>query len=119
MEHPGTLLEKQRAEMAQRCLEEAFKAGRLNHYRQVAAMLPRLIRQHGLGQTLAYLQARGKDQASNAYQMVFEHLCLWLAEALDVRDEEFFKTLTTRDSRFYLHATEEAWHFSLTLIKAS
>lgn len=101
------------------CLDDAAESVRFDVYLSLVRQLPLLLHQHGLGQTLAYLQLRGGDRTQSPYQLALQHLTHWLAMNLDVPEEDLLKHLTRSDSDVYLQATEKARHLLLALRTAA
>jgi len=87
----------------------------LPNYKSVVRQLPMLLQRHGLGQTLAYLQVRGGGSSTSAFDLVLRQLDRWLLAALGVSGRGFLAVLSTRDSRFYREASEQAWLFVRSL----
>lgn len=116
MIRPGATAVDRALEEAQRCVYEAETLGRRAHYEMLVRNLVLLIGKHGLGQTLAYLEARGTDRYDSPYQLLAGHLAHWLATTLDL--DEALSALTTEDSELYMQATDEAYRFALALKRA-
>jgi len=118
MEGIGNLTEPQVDEVAARCVAQAQAMGRLGQYGLVVGNLPRLLHQHGLGQTLAYLQARGGGRSDSPYQLLCDHLSAWLAQAIGLPDRDALLGLTRSDSQVYRQAAEAARQLGLALRRA-
>jgi CRISPR/Cas system CMR-associated protein Cmr5 small subunit len=101
------------------CLDDAAESVRFDVYLSLAQQLPLILHQHGLGQTLAYLQMRGGDRAQSPYQLVLKHLTHWLAMTLGLPEEDVLTNLTRAESGVYLQATEEVRHLILALRAAA
>jgi len=69
----------------------------IKQYGLVVRQVAKLLHRHGLGQTLAYIQLRQLDR--------------WLLTALGVSAPSALVAIASRDSRFYLEASEQAWLF--------
>ncbi len=109
--------EPQVDEVAARYVAQAQAAGRLDQYALVVRALPRLLHQHGLGQTLAYLQGRGAGRPDSPYQQVRDQLGAWLATTLGLSGDALTE-LTRGDSGLYLRAADAARLFVLALSRA-
>jgi hypothetical protein len=97
---------------AREALAEAGKGPfPLFHYTQVVQQLQMLIQRHGLGQALACLQLRGAGKPTSPYTMLARQLDRWLLTTLAVSARSALAALSTRDSRFYREASEQAWLF--------
>lgn len=77
-------IEQKRAAEAWSCVqyvnEEIDKLKFKKEYRSTVLKLPSLILTNGLGQTLAFLKAKGKDNESNAEEKVYLDLQGWLTK---------------------------------------
>ena len=116
---PGRLTQSQWSEAAARCLEEANARGRLRQYEELVGQAWLLLHQHGLGQTLAYLQARGGNRPESPYQLLFEHLARQLATSHPRWSKDVLAALVKEDSRVYRQASAETWGFLKALRQAS
>lgn len=115
---PGRLTQEQRSTEAARCIEEARSRGHFHHYANLVTTLPLLLHQHGLGQTLAHLKARGGDRPTSPYQLLFEQLTRRLGQVKGVSEDRVFSRLTQEDSWHYVQAAEEIRAFALALRRA-
>ncbi len=97
---------------------DARQFGRLEHYGLLVGNLTRLLHQHGLGQTLAYLKARAGGRPEGLYQTRYDHLSAWLTQALPLSDADALVGLTRGDSQLYLRAGDAARHLVLALRRA-
>jgi CRISPR type III-B/RAMP module-associated protein Cmr5 len=104
---------------AQLCLDDAAESVRFDVYLSLARQLPLILHQHGLGQTLAYLEMRGGDRSNSPYQLLRQHLTHWLAMNLGLPEEDVLKSLTRTDSEGYVRATRAARHLLLALRMAA
>jgi hypothetical protein len=87
-----------------------------NNYVALGKQLPLLFRRHGLGQTLAYLQAQGGGNPRSPADLLLRQFDRWLVSVLNVSNKGVLAALSTRDSRFYREASEQAWLF-LTVLR--
>lgn len=97
------------------CLAEAQEQGSLSRYAGVVKQLPALLRQHGLGQTLAYCMMRAGGRAASPYQLVYFQIARRLSQIWPLTDRDLLTHLTRTDSREYLQMAEEARLFILAL----
>lgn len=86
-----------------------------HHYADLVAQLPLLLRQHGLGQTLSYLELRSGGRPDSPYRFVYEQLQDHLGQVMALREKDLLQALTRMDSAPYLRlcletsAFAEAW----------
>jgi len=85
------------------------------HYAGVARQVPGLLQRHGLGQTLAYLLMRGGGNAGSPYDLIGRQLDRWVLQATNASGKGLLAVLSTRDSRYYLEASAQAWLFARAL----
>ena len=72
--------------------------------------LPALILTNGLGQTLAFLRAKGQG-AGNAPQTLYQHLSDWVLDEVGPGTGSLLEWLLTQDSATYRRATTETLAF--------
>jgi CRISPR-associated protein (Cas_Cmr5) len=87
-------------------------------YIAVARQLPKLLQRHGLSQALACLELRADGRPNSPYTLLGRQLDRWLLTNLGVTDRTALGAISSRDSRFYLEASEMAWMFAHSLSKA-
>lgn len=114
-------LEQRRATVAAECrADEGFSS---KDYRSLAKKVPAMLMTNGLGQTLAYLQAKAKGSETTAEGLMYKHLSKWLKDPdcpvkwLDqsgrlVTDEDLLKRIQSVPSVIYRQATREALIFA-------
>ena len=108
--------EQERAAYAWKCVEEAQNAlsEKASEYGQLARGLPALIQTNGLGQTLAYLLAKGKHKDAvkqeNPHHLLYSHLSRWVMKEIWQREDSdgLLVKLTQESSANYRRATSEA-----------
>lgn len=100
------------------CLAEAQEHGSLSRYAGVVRQLPALLRQHGLGQTLAYCMMRAAGRETSPYHLVYQQIARRLSQIWALTDRDLLTHLTRTDSREYLLMAEEARLFALALYDA-
>lgn len=115
---PGRLTQSQWSDAAARCLEEARAIQRLRQYEDLVGQAWLFLHQHGLGQTLAYLQARGGNRRESPYQLLFDHLARQLATRHPRWSNDVLAALVKEDSRVYRQASAETWGFLKALRQA-
>src|SRR5574341_1558717 len=95
---PGRLTQSQWSDTAAHCLEEAGAIGRLRQYEDLVGQAWLFLHQHGLGQTLVYLQVRGGNRPESPYQLLFEHLTRQLATRQPRLSNDVLAALLKEDS---------------------
>jgi hypothetical protein len=86
-------------------------------YSNVVRQLPTLLRRHGLGLTLAYLQMRGGGNRNSPAEIVLAQVERWLFKALGLSGRGVLPVLCTRDSAFYVEASLQARLFAAALVR--
>jgi len=110
-------LEQQRAHQAWMCVQEVGSKSQdfKKKYGSLARKLPMLVLTNGLGQTLAFLKAKGKNDLSDEHTMLFRHLSRWVlsqvAPALTVTNCDLLNWVLESGSADYRRATLEALAF--------
>jgi hypothetical protein len=96
-------------EAARGLVAEAVK-GRVitKDYIQAVRQVTKVLHRHGLGQTLAYMRLRAGGKPNSPYELLARQLDQWLPSTMAVKAPSALVMLTTRDSRFYLEASEQA-----------
>lgn len=97
-------LEQERANHAWKCIDEVRNQSFASDYRSLAVKTPSLILTNGLGQTLAFLQAKGKDE----HNMLYKHISDWLKQQLKLNDDLLEWIVEKATSQQYRLATMEA-----------
>lgn len=77
-------------------------------YGSVVRKLPSYIMTNGLGQTLAFLKAKGKGEPGNEHEILYQHLASWLKRRLDINGDLLDWVVNTATSQQYRMATMEA-----------
>ena len=83
----------------------------IKQYGLVVRQVAKLLHRHGLGQTLAYIQLRCTGRPNSPHDLLGRQLDRWLLTALGVSASSALVAIASRDSRFYLEASEQAWLF--------
>lgn len=88
-------------------------------YGSRARSLPAMIQTNGLGQTLAFLAAKGENDANKAETQLYNHLTGWLnlriAKTKTEDAQDFLAWLVKQNSEVYRRATTEALAYSMWL----
>ncbi|BCX02771.1 MAG: hypothetical protein KatS3mg053_0709 [Candidatus Roseilinea sp.] len=97
-------LEQQRAAAAWRAVQDV-PVSNGKEFKSVATGLPADIQSSGLGQTMAFLRAKGKEE----HKAVFNAVTGWIKQRLNITDGDFMEWLMTKAStEQYRYATSEA-----------
>jgi CRISPR-associated protein Cmr5 len=86
-------------------------------YGSLARKVPMLVLTNGLGQTLAFLRSKGKDDQSDEHNVLCRHLSAWTLSQIapNAKDGDLLKWLLDNDSAAYRRATTEALAYLLWL----
>ncbi|MDQ7795021.1 MAG: type III-B CRISPR module-associated protein Cmr5 [bacterium] len=105
-------IEQERAGVAFSCVREVRGQAFQADYARLAASAPADIQANGLGQTLAFLRAKG----SPAHKAIYLHIARWVAGALNL-PAELLEHLVSKASSMdeYRRATAEAMAFLVWL----
>jgi len=106
-------LEQERARYAWQCINEVRNQHFAGDYRSIAVKTPSLILTNGLGQTLAFLKAKGKGDPSDEHEVLYQHISNWLKQQLKLTDDLLEWIVNSANSQQYRLATMEA----LTLLQ--
>jgi len=98
-------LEQERAKHAWDCVQEVKDKHKhfASDYRAIAVKVPSLIVTNGLGQTLAFLKAKG-----NEHEVLYRHLTDWVGRKVNANGDLLNWLLNTATSQQYRLATMEA-----------
>ncbi|MEM4555091.1 MAG: type III-B CRISPR module-associated protein Cmr5 [Candidatus Anstonellaceae archaeon] len=80
-------------------------------YGSLARKVPSLILTNGLGQTLAFLKAKGKGDPSDEHEVFYQHISNWLKQRLRLEDDLLEWIVNSANSQQYRIATMEALVF--------
>lgn len=100
-------LEQERAKRAWECVQKVKSQSFASDYRTIAMKAPSLIITNGLGQTLAFLKAKGEDE----HEALYHHLSEWLKKQLSIEGDLMEWLVNTATSQQYRLATMEALAF--------
>ncbi|MEM4747311.1 MAG: type III-B CRISPR module-associated protein Cmr5 [Archaeoglobaceae archaeon] len=101
-------LEQERARYAWQCINEVRNQSFASDYRSIAVKMPSLILTNGLGQTLAFLKAKGKGNPSDEHEVFYQHISNWLKQQLKLTDDLLEWIVNYANSQQYRLATMEA-----------
>ncbi|MFN3533510.1 MAG: type III-B CRISPR module-associated protein Cmr5 [Candidatus Brocadia sp.] len=113
-------VEQKRAAEAWSCIqavsEDIDNSKFKKEYRSIVMKLPALILTNGLGQTLAFLKSKGKNDDSNPEKRVYEDLQGWLLKTDlinlgRVTHDELIERIMAIDSTKYRFVTMESLSF--------
>ena len=101
-------LEQKRAKHAWDCVQEVKSQPFASDYRSIAVKVPSLILTNGLGQTLAFLRAKGEGEPGNEHEILYQHIEEWLQKQLGINKNLLDWLVNTATSQQYRLATMEA-----------
>lgn len=109
MSHPQTQ-EQKRAAKAWDYVTAVRGKNYEGQYGGWAKRLPALVLTNGLGQTLAFLRAKGKGPG-NAPQTLYQHISEWVIDQVGPGTGSLLEWLLKQDSSTYRRATTETLAF--------
>jgi len=115
-------LEQERAQQAWACVQEVTNKPQefKKKYGSLARKVPMLVLTNGLGQTLAFLKAKGKNDPADEHTVLFRHLSSWVlsqvASSTPVSNGDLLQWVLQNDNAAYRRATIESLAF-LTWLK--
>jgi CRISPR-associated protein Cmr5 len=115
-------LEQERAQRAWACVQEVTSKPQefKKKYGSLARKVPMLVLTNGLGQTLAFLKAKGKNDPADEHTVLFRHLSSWVlsqvASSTPASNGDLLQWVLQNDSAAYRRATIESLAF-LTWLK--
>ena len=104
-------LDQHRAAQAWQDVSVATQKKYKNKYGPLAKKLPMYILTNGLGQTLAFLRAKGKGTGdANEHQLLYSQLSVWVTQEMNWKRSDLLDKLTDSQtsSATYRRATAEA-----------
>jgi len=110
-------LEQERAQQAWACVQEVTSKPQefKKKYGSLARKVPMLVLTNGLGQTLAFLKAKGKNDPADEHTVLFRHLSSWVlsqvASSTPASNGDLLQWVLQNDSAAYRRATTEALAF--------
>ncbi|HXF04050.1 MAG TPA: type III-B CRISPR module-associated protein Cmr5 [Blastocatellia bacterium] len=106
--------DQERAAQAWRCVEEVKKKGKEfgSKYKSLVQKMPSYILTNGLGQSLAFLNAKTKGNPLDEHALLYEHLSNWVRPQVDpTSSQPLLQWVMNNDSNAYRRATAEALAF--------
>jgi len=110
-------LEQERAQQAWACVQKVTNKPQefKKKYGSLARKVPMLVLTNGLGQTLAFLKAKGKNDPADEHTVLFRHLSSWVlsqvASSTPASNGDLLQWVLQNDSAAYRRATTEALAF--------
>ena len=111
-------LEQERAQQAWACVREVTNKPQefKKKYGSLARKVPMLVLTNGLGQTLAFLKAKGKNDPADEHTVLFRHLSSWVLSQVapsttTSNGDLLLQWVLQNDSAAYRRATMEALAF--------
>jgi len=111
-------LEQERAQQAWACVQEVTNKPQefKKKYGSLARKVPMLVLTNGLGQTLAFLKAKGKNNPADEHTVLFRHLSSWVlsqvaSSTTASNGDLLLQWVLQNDSAAYRRATMEALAF--------
>lgn len=98
--------EQRRAKSAWEAIEDVREKSYADDYGSTVKKLPAMVLTNGLGQTLAFLKAKGKGKDDNEHEAVFKHLSDWVTEEMGW-SKDLLAEVCERSSHDYRRATTE------------
>ncbi len=117
------LIEQERGLCAHRYVDEAKQLGeKQKEYRSLARGLNAMIQMNGLGQTLAFLKAKGKEgqngqAAQTPHGLLYQHLSSWVSKQIDTQGNNLLDWIVAAETsrEDYRRATVECLAFGIWL----
>lgn len=104
--------DQKRAARAWACIVEVKEQTFRKEYKSLAQKLPALILTNGLGQSLAFLRAKGKGDSGNEHGALYSHLSQWVMKQMkDVANDNLLNWVVESDSIAYRRAATESLAF--------
>jgi CRISPR-associated protein Cmr5 len=104
--------EQERAARAWAYITEVKGRAYQKDYKSLAQKMPSYILTNGLGQTLAFLKAKGKGNRADEHEALYGHLSEWVTSQVDGKaSDRLLNWVVEKDSVAYRRATAEALAF--------
>ena len=108
--------EQKRAASAWECVEDVAKKPKIqSEYGSWSRKLPAMIQMNGLGQTLAFLRAKGKNNPQKAQTILYNHIATWVGKRMGSGKQDFLQWIMNHNSGTYRRASAEATAYSIWL----
>lgn len=112
-------LEQKRAASAWADIEKVTNDTEQKKYGTLARKLPAMIQINGLGSTLAFLKAKGKNKADDGHTFIFNHLSGWVLSDSSLNEAQTYNDLMQlvqhAEMDVYRRATAEAIEYGIWL----
>jgi CRISPR type III-B/RAMP module-associated protein Cmr5 len=109
-------LEQQRAASAWGDIEQVTQKEQQSKYGTLARKLPAMIQINGLGTALAFLQAKGKNDARDGHTLIYNHVSKWVLSRMNTEGYSSLMELVRQgDMDTYRRATAEAIAYGIWL----
>lgn len=104
--------DQERAAKAWECINAVKGKDYQKKYKSLAQKMSSYILTNGLGQTLAYLKAKGKGDQRDEHEILYGHLSAWVMKEMEGEESErLLNWVMEKDSPAYRRATTEALAF--------
>lgn len=103
--------DQERAAKAWACVSDVKGRAYQKDYKSLAQKLPSYILTNGLGQTLAFLKAKGKSNRADEHEILFGHVSGWVISQVDREGSDLLKWVMEKDSVAYRRAVTETLAF--------
>lgn len=111
-------LDQQRAKQAWDDIQSVVNRDEIKKkYGSLARKVPMLVLTNGLGQTLAFLRAKGKNDTGDEHNVLFRHLSAWTMSQIapNPGNQNLLDWVLNNDSAAYRRATTEALAYLIWL----
>lgn len=110
-------LEQQRAAAAWANIESVKDEQQQKKYGTLARRLPSLIQMNGLGTTMAFLLAKGKNKKEDGHTLIYNHLSDWVLSHIssENKDRDLMTFIRNAEMDVYRRATAEAIEYGIWL----
>ncbi|HXH09564.1 MAG TPA: type III-B CRISPR module-associated protein Cmr5 [Alphaproteobacteria bacterium] len=104
--------DQERAAKAWGCVSTVKSQAYQKEYKSLAQKMPSYILTNGLGQTLAFLKAKGKGNRADEHEVLYGHLSAWVMSQVDGRESDrLLNWVMESESGAYRRATAETLAF--------
>lgn len=102
-------LQQRRAKHAWECIERVDKgsAEKKKKYGSLVRGLPQLIQTDGLGQMLAFLQAKAGGDRESEHGLAYSHIASWIKQEFRLNDDKLLEWLLLQSTADYRRTTAE------------
>lgn len=104
--------DQERAAKAWICVSDVKDKTFEKEYKSLAQKMPSYILTNGLGQTLAFLKAKGKGNHADEHEVLYGHLSEWVMSQVNGKEsDQLMSWVLEKDSVAYRRATTETLAF--------